>query len=162
MLDPATAASSLGDILGLGAVDEDELYAAIDWLGERQGAIEQARRALNTATVRVSRRLRFLSAHRKAAWCCCKQPRPYSTRSAGCLLIERGWNYSRRSCLACRRWRSLGMPPPRSETGSGEQSNRWRHHMGLSCAQSIRMRQAPLSAGNAQRAHHSWAPFCRR
>ena len=42
MLDPATAASSLGDILGLGAVDEDELYAAIDWLGERQGAIEQA------------------------------------------------------------------------------------------------------------------------
>ena len=42
MLDPATAASSLGDVLGLGAVDEDELYAAIDWLGERQGAIEQA------------------------------------------------------------------------------------------------------------------------
>src|SRR4029077_6817240 len=42
MLDPATAASSLGDILGLGALDEDELYAAIDWLGERQGAIEQA------------------------------------------------------------------------------------------------------------------------
>ena len=55
MLDPATAASSLGDILGLGAVDEDELYAAIDWLGEpQQGAIEQARRALYTATVRVS------------------------------------------------------------------------------------------------------------
>ena len=53
MLDPATAASSLGDIL-LGAVDEDELYAAIDWLGERQGGIEQARRALYTATVRVS------------------------------------------------------------------------------------------------------------
>jgi hypothetical protein len=42
MLDPATAASSLGDVLGLGAVDEDELYAAIDWLGERQGAIEKA------------------------------------------------------------------------------------------------------------------------
>ena len=42
MLDPATAASSLGGILGLGAIDEDELYAAIDWLGERQGAIEQA------------------------------------------------------------------------------------------------------------------------
>src|ERR1700739_1621095 len=42
MLDLATAASSLGDILGLGAVDGDELYAAIDWLGERQGAIEQA------------------------------------------------------------------------------------------------------------------------
>src|SRR6201981_3091328 len=42
MLDPATATSSLGDILGLGAVDEDELYAAIDWLGERQQAIEKA------------------------------------------------------------------------------------------------------------------------
>ena len=42
MLDPATAASSLGDVLGLGAVDEDELYAAIDWLGERQPAIEKA------------------------------------------------------------------------------------------------------------------------
>jgi DDE family transposase len=42
MLDPATATSSLGDILGLGAVDEDELYAAIDWLGERQQAVEKA------------------------------------------------------------------------------------------------------------------------
>ena len=42
MLDPATAASSLGDVLGLGEVDEDDLYAAIDWLGERQPAIEKA------------------------------------------------------------------------------------------------------------------------
>ena len=42
MLDPATAATSLGDVLGFGAVDEDELYAAIDWLGERQPAIEKA------------------------------------------------------------------------------------------------------------------------
>ncbi len=42
MLDPATAASSLGEVLDLGAVDEDDLYAAIDWLGERQGAIETA------------------------------------------------------------------------------------------------------------------------
>src|SRR6266851_1064384 len=42
MLDPATAALSLGDVLGLGPVDEDELYAAIDWLGERQQAIEKA------------------------------------------------------------------------------------------------------------------------
>src|SRR3972149_1129502 len=32
MLDPATAASSLGDVLGLGSVDEDELYVALDWL----------------------------------------------------------------------------------------------------------------------------------
>ena len=41
-LDPATAASSLGVELGLGEVDEDELYAALDWLHERQGAIEAA------------------------------------------------------------------------------------------------------------------------
>ena len=41
-LDPATAASSLGLELGLGDVDEDELYAALDWLHERQDAIEAA------------------------------------------------------------------------------------------------------------------------
>ena len=41
-LSPATAASSLGEVLGLGDVDEDELYAALDWLLERQGAIEAA------------------------------------------------------------------------------------------------------------------------
>ena len=41
-LDPATAASSLGVELALGEVDEDELYAALDWLHERQGAIETA------------------------------------------------------------------------------------------------------------------------
>jgi hypothetical protein len=41
-LSPATAASSLGAVLGLGEVDEDELYAALDWLLERQSAIETA------------------------------------------------------------------------------------------------------------------------
>jgi hypothetical protein len=41
-LSPATAASSLGDVLGLGGVDEDELYTALDWLLERQPAIETA------------------------------------------------------------------------------------------------------------------------
>ena len=53
MLDPATATSSLGDILDLGAVDEDELYAAIDWLGERQQAIEKvlARKHLRDGTL---------------------------------------------------------------------------------------------------------------
>ena len=39
-LSPATAASSLGEMLGLGCVDEDELYTALDWLLERQPAIE--------------------------------------------------------------------------------------------------------------------------
>lgn len=41
-LDPATAASSLGMVLGLGPVDEDELYTALDWLLARQPAVEAA------------------------------------------------------------------------------------------------------------------------
>ena len=41
-LSPATATSSLGTVLGLGEVDEDEFYTALDWLQERQAAIEAA------------------------------------------------------------------------------------------------------------------------
>ena len=41
-LAPETASSSLGLLLGLGEVDEDELYAALDWLAERQPGIEAA------------------------------------------------------------------------------------------------------------------------
>jgi transposase len=41
-LSPATANSSLGTILDLGEVDEDELYTALDWLRERQPAVETA------------------------------------------------------------------------------------------------------------------------
>ena len=41
-LSPATASSSLGSVLGLGEVDENELYAALDWLYERQAVIETA------------------------------------------------------------------------------------------------------------------------
>ena len=52
-LSPATAASSLGEVLGLGEVDEDELYAALDWLLERQPAIEAAlaKRHLSNGTL---------------------------------------------------------------------------------------------------------------
>jgi len=52
-LDPATAAHSLGAVLGLGAVDEDELYTALDWLAERQPAVEAAlaRRRLKDGTL---------------------------------------------------------------------------------------------------------------
>lgn len=39
-LAPATAASSLGEALGLGEVDDDELYATLDWLLVRQPGIE--------------------------------------------------------------------------------------------------------------------------
>src|SRR5713226_4279024 len=41
-LSPDTAASSLGEQLALGVVDEDELYSALDWLAVRQPAIEAA------------------------------------------------------------------------------------------------------------------------
>lgn len=37
-----TASSSLGQALGVGSCDEDDLYAAMDWLGERQAAVEDA------------------------------------------------------------------------------------------------------------------------
>src|SRR5207244_2471217 len=52
-LDPATAASSLGAVLGLGEVDEDELYVALDWLLERQPQVEAAlaRRHLKNGTL---------------------------------------------------------------------------------------------------------------
>ncbi len=52
-LDPATAASSLGAVLGLGEVAEDELYAALDGLLARQPAIETAlaRRHLRGGTL---------------------------------------------------------------------------------------------------------------
>jgi transposase len=52
-LDPITAACSLGEVLGLGAVDEDELYTALDWLLERQPQIEAAlaRRHLKNGTL---------------------------------------------------------------------------------------------------------------
>jgi hypothetical protein len=52
-LSPDTAASSLGSELGLGAVDEEELYRALDWLSVRQPAIETAlaRRHLSGGTL---------------------------------------------------------------------------------------------------------------
>jgi transposase len=52
-LSPDTAASSLGEALGLGAVDDDELYAALDWLLERQPGIETilAKRHLKNGTL---------------------------------------------------------------------------------------------------------------
>ena len=40
-LDPATAASSLGEVLGLKGGRRGELYEALDWLLERQPAIEK-------------------------------------------------------------------------------------------------------------------------
>jgi transposase len=52
-LSPETASSSLGEALGLGAVADAELYAALDWLLARQPAIETAlaRRHLRNGTL---------------------------------------------------------------------------------------------------------------
>jgi hypothetical protein len=52
-LSPDTASSSLGQALGLGAVADDELYAALDWLLARQAAIETtlAKRHLQNGTL---------------------------------------------------------------------------------------------------------------
>jgi transposase len=52
-LAPATAAASLGEALGLGEVDDDELYATLDWLLVRQPGIETilAKRHLTNGTL---------------------------------------------------------------------------------------------------------------
>jgi Transposase DDE domain len=44
-----TAGSSLGEVLGLGSCDEDDLYAAMDYLGARQDAIQDALAARHLA-----------------------------------------------------------------------------------------------------------------
>jgi len=58
-LSPDTASSSLGEQLGLGVVDEDELYSALDWLAVRQPAIEAAlaKRHLSGGTTGALRRV---------------------------------------------------------------------------------------------------------
>ena len=52
-LNPETAVSTLGQMLDLGAVDENELYEAMDWLVRRQRGIEKrlAKRHLNDNTL---------------------------------------------------------------------------------------------------------------
>jgi hypothetical protein len=40
-INPDTETSSIGPLLGLGVVEREELYRALDWLLERQGAIEK-------------------------------------------------------------------------------------------------------------------------
>jgi hypothetical protein len=48
-LRDATAASSLGEVLGAGCCDEDDLYEAMDWLAARQQMIEDALAARHLA-----------------------------------------------------------------------------------------------------------------
>ena len=48
-LRDATAASSLGEVLGAGCCDEDDLYEAMDWLAARQQTIEDGLAARHLA-----------------------------------------------------------------------------------------------------------------
>jgi Transposase DDE domain len=48
-LRDATAASSLGEVLGVGSCDEDDLYQAMDWLAARQPGIEDGLAARHLA-----------------------------------------------------------------------------------------------------------------
>ena len=52
-LSPETAGSSLGRVLDLGVIEEREIYAALDWLGEQQDRMERslARRHLNNGAL---------------------------------------------------------------------------------------------------------------
>jgi Transposase DDE domain len=52
-LSPETANSSLGRVLDLGAIEEREIYTALDWLGAQQDRIERAlaRRHLKNGTL---------------------------------------------------------------------------------------------------------------
>ena len=52
-LAPESAVSTLGEMLRVGTVDQHELYAAMDWLIERQATIEQrlAKRHLEDHTL---------------------------------------------------------------------------------------------------------------
>jgi hypothetical protein len=52
-LSPETASTSLGRMLELGTVEEREIYAALDWLGDQQVRVEQtlARRHLRDGTL---------------------------------------------------------------------------------------------------------------
>ena len=88
-LSPDTATSSLGEMLRLGAVDEDELYIALDWLLERQPAIETAlaKRHLNSGTLV----LYDVSSSYMEGRCCPLAKRGYSRdRKKGTLQITYG------------------------------------------------------------------------
>ena len=52
-LNPESATSSLGQVLGLGMIEEREIYAALDWLGAQQARVERqfAKRHLRESTL---------------------------------------------------------------------------------------------------------------
>src|ERR1700693_1428724 len=115
-LSPATASSSLGEGLGLGAVDDDELYAALDWLLARQPAIEAAlaKRHLTNGTLV----LYDVSSSYMEGRCCPLAQRRYSRgRRKGTLQIVYGLLRLPDGCpIAIEVFESL---PPRSRAEAG-------------------------------------------
>ena len=114
-LAAATAASSLGRLLGLGEVDEVELYRALDWLGARQSAIETglAHRHLTAgALVLYDVSSSWLEGR------CCELARFGHSRDGkkGKLQIVYGLLCASDGCPVAARWRSRylkAIPPTR-------------------------------------------------
>ena len=81
-LDAGSATSTLGEELGLETVAAEDLYAAMDWLGQRQARIEQAlaRRHLQDGDAGALRRLLELP---RGAVLPTRAPRPLARREEG-------------------------------------------------------------------------------
>ena len=119
-----TAASSLARLLGLGAVDEVELYRALDWLGARQAAIETAlarHHLKDGALVLYDVSSSWLEGRCRELACF-----GYSRRGKGKLQIVYGLLCGRRlpggGRSVCRQHRRPGDASPRNSTSSSSAS----------------------------------------
>ena len=104
-LSPDTATSSLGEQLGLGMVDEDELYSALDWLTVRQPAIEAALPNAISPAVRWC-----FTTYRRATW---KAVAVRSPNSATAVTANGANGKSSMACsapLMAVRWQSRSSP----------------------------------------------------
>ena len=114
-LSPDTASSSLGEELGLGAVDDDELYAALDWLLVRQPAIETilARRHLKNGTL-------YSTTFRQATWwgVAVRWPSEATAVTAGRARY--------RSCMDCYARPTAARSPSRCSTATPATPRPWR------------------------------------
>src|SRR3954467_5067638 len=108
-LSPETASSSLGAIMGLGEVDEDELYTALDWLPSAGG---RARRRPPGATCTAARSCSTTSP--RATWRAAAASSP-----AGATIATASGASCRSSTVCCARptaarwpWRCSRATPP--------------------------------------------------
>ena len=87
-LDRATCHSSLGQRLQLDSVSENDLYAALDWLGPRQAAIETAlaKRHLSKGTLVLYDVTSTYFEGRNARW------RSPAIRATSVAAIPRSWS----------------------------------------------------------------------